>query len=64
MLRLLARDPRLCDDVCRLIVSLVYRSTCVRCGAVTEALGRNRTCFVRGRRLCFACYHLAAWPRA
>jgi len=63
MLRLLAADPRLCDDVCRVIVSFVFRSVCARCGAATEALGVNRTCFVRGRRLCFACYHRARWPR-
>ena len=63
MLRVLAADPRLCEDVCRIIVSFVYKCTCVRCGAATEALGVNRTCFVRGNRLCFACYHRAAWPR-
>jgi hypothetical protein len=63
MIALLAADARLCEDVCRTIASFVYTSTCARCGAPTEALGVNRTCFVRGRRLCFACYHRAAWPR-
>lgn len=63
MLRLLAAELRLCEDVCRIIVSFMYKSTCVRCGAATEAIGVNRTCFVRGRRLCFTCYHRAVCPR-
>lgn len=63
MIRILARDTRLCEDVCGVIIYFLYKSACARCGVVTEALGVNRTCFVRGRRLCFTCYHRAVCPR-
>lgn len=62
MVPVLVRETRLCEDVCRHIVAYVQTRECARCGVVVETRRRNHTCFVRGRRLCFTCWHRARAP--
>ena len=52
------------EDVRRYIFQLMHpENACAYCGALTDTKTHVFACFLRGRRLCFTCWHRARWPR-